>query len=75
MPLVRTPMIEPTLAFRDVPALRPDEAADLVLRALVTRESHIGTRLAALFDLGHVLAPEAVERMVSFGQRLVSSPA
>lgn len=45
MPLVRTPMIEPTKAFRNVPALRPDEAADLVLRALVTRESHIGTRL------------------------------
>ena len=75
MPLVRTPMIEPTKEFRNIPALRPDEAADLVLRALVTRESHIGTRVAALFDLGHVVAPEAVERMVSFGQRLVSGSA
>jgi NAD(P)-dependent dehydrogenase (short-subunit alcohol dehydrogenase family) len=75
MPLVRTPMIEPTKEFRNVPALRPDDAADLVLRALVTRESHIGTRVAALFDLGHAVAPEAVERMVGLAQKLVSGPA
>lgn len=70
MPLVRTPMIEPTDEYRGVPALTPGEASDIVLRALVTGEVQLGTRLGRLISLGHVLAPEAVERLVHFSHRL-----
>jgi short-subunit dehydrogenase len=72
MPLVRTPMIAPTAAFRELPALEPEEAADIVLRPLVTCESQLGTRIAGLVSLGYVLAPAMVESVVSFGHRLLA---
>jgi hypothetical protein len=68
MPLVRTPMIEPTEAYRDVSALSPDEAASLVLRALVTGEKQLDTSLGQLVQLGYLLAPEAIERVINVGR-------
>jgi NAD(P)-dependent dehydrogenase (short-subunit alcohol dehydrogenase family) len=70
MPLVRTPMIAPTEEYRDVDALSPEQAADLVLRPLITHEKQLGTRLANLFSLAHVVAPDIVERVVAYGHRL-----
>jgi NAD(P)-dependent dehydrogenase (short-subunit alcohol dehydrogenase family) len=70
MPLVRTPMIEPTQAFRDAPALTAEEAADLVLRPLLTHEKELGTRLGQFLQLLHVLAPELSEQVTSAGHRL-----
>jgi short-subunit dehydrogenase len=67
MPLVRTPMIEPTEAYRDMPALSPDEAASLVLRALVTGEKQLGTSLGSLVQLGYLLAPAVIERVINGG--------
>ena len=37
LPLVRTRMIEPTAAYRNVPALRPEQAASLICRAILSR--------------------------------------
>jgi NAD(P)-dependent dehydrogenase (short-subunit alcohol dehydrogenase family) len=37
LPLVRTRMIEPTEAYRNVPAMRPEEAAKLVCKAILSR--------------------------------------
>jgi short-subunit dehydrogenase len=71
MPLVRTPMIAPTEAFKELPALEPEEAAEIVLRPLVTGESQLGTRVAGLVSLGYVLAPALIERLVSYGHRLL----
>jgi short-subunit dehydrogenase len=65
MPLVRTPMIEPTAEFRDAPALTTEQAADLVLRPLVTGERELGTRLGRLLQMLHVLAPALAERVLS----------
>lgn len=73
MPLVRTPMIAPTDAYRDVPALTPEEAADLVLRPLLTHEKQLGTRIGNLFAVGHAAAPALFERMANFGLRLQAS--
>jgi short-subunit dehydrogenase len=72
MPLVRTPMIAPTPAFRDAPALSPEQAADLVLRALITHEQRLGTRMAQFFALAHMVAPAVVERTLSIGYRLLA---
>jgi NAD(P)-dependent dehydrogenase (short-subunit alcohol dehydrogenase family) len=69
MPLVRTPMIEPTRAFRHAPALTPEQAADLVLRPLLTHEKELGTRLGYFLQLLHVLAPDLSEQMASAGHR------
>ena len=45
MPLVRTPMIAPTKMYENVPTLSPEEAAGLVVEAIVHRPVRIATRL------------------------------
>jgi short-subunit dehydrogenase len=72
MPLVRTPMIAPTKAYRDAPALTPEQAADIVLRPLVTRERQLGMGLAKLFNLAHVAAPGTLETVLGWGHRLLA---
>lgn len=38
LPLVRTRMIEPTEAYRNMPAMRPEDAARLICRAMMSRK-------------------------------------
>ena len=45
MPLVRTPMIAPTQLYQHVPTLSPDEAADLIVQAIIDRPERIATRV------------------------------
>lgn len=59
MPLVRTPMIEPTAAYQGMPALTPEQAGGLIGDALRTRAEYVGPRvgtagevLSALFPAG-----------------------
>jgi NAD(P)-dependent dehydrogenase (short-subunit alcohol dehydrogenase family) len=70
MPLVRTPMIAPTAAYRELAALTPEQAAEIVLRALITHEKQLGTYLGALFSLAHILLPDAAEHVLSLGHHL-----
>jgi short-subunit dehydrogenase len=72
MPLVRTAMIAPTEAFAELPCLTPEEAADVVLRALVTRDAQLGTRVARLFAFGHVVAPGALRRFLGYCHGVLS---
>ena len=44
MPLVRTPMIAPTKMYENVPTLSPEQAADLVVEAIVYKPVRIATR-------------------------------
>jgi short-subunit dehydrogenase len=37
LPLVRTRMIEPTAAYRNVPAMQPEHVAQIICRALISR--------------------------------------
>jgi hypothetical protein len=63
MPLVSTAMIAPTKLYEDSPKLTPEEAADLVVDALIRQPDRIATRLglfgksvdAVLPRLGHVI--------------------
>jgi len=57
MPLVRTPMIAPTQSYERVPALRPEQAAELVMRAIVQRPARITTSIGALADAAQTVAP------------------
>ena len=45
MPLVRTPMIEPTKLYRYMPALMPDEAAMMVAKAIVHKPNSIASNM------------------------------
>ncbi len=73
MPLVRTPMIAPTEAYHDVPAWSPEEASSQVLRAVITEERVIGTRLSVLFSVGHALAPNAVRDLLNIGHHTAAA--
>jgi len=57
MPLVRTPMIAPTDMYRNFPTISPEEAAWMVLEAVLTRPPEVSTRLGKLGETVDVVAP------------------
>jgi NAD(P)-dependent dehydrogenase (short-subunit alcohol dehydrogenase family) len=61
MPLVRTPMIAPTKLYQNVPTLSPEEAADLIVRAIVYKPVRIATRLGIFGAVLHALAPRVAQ--------------
>ena len=61
MPLVRTKMIGPTKIYDSVPTLTPDEAADMIVEAIIERPSRIATRLGIFASVLNALAPKAYE--------------
>ena len=65
MPLVRTPMIAPTAIYRAAPALSPEQAADLTLQALVTKQTYVRPLFAATADSLHRIAPRLTQRALS----------
>ena len=64
MPLVRTPMIRPTKIYNAFPAKSPEEAGDLVVRALIERPKHVGTPLGTLGTVSYTLAPRLVDAVL-----------
>ena len=61
MPLVKTAMIAPTKMYDSVPTLSPDEAADLIVQAIIERPSRIATRLGIFAATINALAPKMYE--------------
>ncbi len=61
MPLVKTPMIAPTKIYNNVPTLEPEEAADMVVRAIVYKPVTIATRLGTLGQVLHAVAPRIAQ--------------
>jgi NAD(P)-dependent dehydrogenase (short-subunit alcohol dehydrogenase family) len=64
MPLVRTPMIEPTAAYDNVPALSIDDAARMVTRAIVNRPREVTPLPGMASRMMYPLAPKAADRLV-----------
>ncbi|MBL3557460.1 MULTISPECIES: SDR family oxidoreductase [Marinobacter] len=76
MPLVKTPMIAPTKIYDSVPTLTPDEAADMVVDAIVYRPKRIATRLGIFAQVLQALAPKLGEIVMNTGYRMFpDSPA
>jgi short-subunit dehydrogenase len=65
MPLVRTPMIAPTKMYENVPTLSPEEAADLVVEAIVYKPVRIATRLGIFGAVCHAAAPRLTQIMLN----------
>ncbi|UTI65489.1 SDR family NAD(P)-dependent oxidoreductase [Paraconexibacter antarcticus] len=57
MPLVRTPMIAPTGAYRGVPAISADEAAGYLTRAIVERPRRLTPPVGQAMNVADVFAP------------------
>jgi NAD(P)-dependent dehydrogenase (short-subunit alcohol dehydrogenase family) len=75
MPLVRTPMSAPTTLYSRVPMLTPDEAADLVVQAIVERPVRIATWLGVLGEVVHAVAPKATQYILSAAFRMFPDSA
>jgi thioester reductase-like protein len=70
MPLVRTPMIAPTKMYDRFPAMTPNEAADMICRAIVEKPKTAGTTLGNLGALAYQLAPKSVDVVLNQGYRM-----
>jgi NAD(P)-dependent dehydrogenase (short-subunit alcohol dehydrogenase family) len=65
MPLVRTPMIAPTRMYENVPTLSPEEAAGLVVDAIVRKPVRIATRLGIFGAICHAVAPRITQVLLN----------
>ena len=65
MPLVRTPMIAPTKMYENVPTLSPEEAAGLVVEAIVHKPVRIATRLGVFGAVCHAAAPKLTQVLLN----------
>jgi len=57
MPLVRTPMIAPSGLYRNFPTISSDEAADMIVEAIIKRPHEVSTRVGKFGELVHAVAP------------------
>jgi short-subunit dehydrogenase len=70
MPLVRTPMIEPTDHYRYFPALEPGEAAEMVIDAIVSRSKKRTTLGGRVSEITYATAPRVQDAVVNAGYKL-----
>ncbi|TNC29594.1 SDR family oxidoreductase [Amycolatopsis alkalitolerans] len=75
MPLVRTPMIRPTKIYDAFPTKSPDQAADMVVRALKDRPKHIGTPEGYLIQAAYTFLPGLVDAVAFEGYRIFPDSA
>ena len=75
MPLVRTPMIEPTKMYKAFPTLTPDQAADMVCEALRSHPKQLGTRLGTTSEVLYALSPKMVDRILHTAYRVFPESA
>jgi hypothetical protein len=54
---VRTPMIAPTGMYKNFPTSSPEEAAEMVASAILTRQPEVSTRLGKLGETVNTVAP------------------
>jgi NAD(P)-dependent dehydrogenase (short-subunit alcohol dehydrogenase family) len=75
MPLVRTPMIAPTKLYDAFPALSPDEAAELVMTAVIDKPKRVATGLGLAGAVAQAVAPGASEFVLNQAFRLFPDSA
>jgi NAD(P)-dependent dehydrogenase (short-subunit alcohol dehydrogenase family) len=75
MPLVRTPMIAPTKMYQNVPTLSPEEAADLVVDAIVHKPVRIATRLGVFGQVVHAFSPKVAQIIMNTSFRMFPDSA
>ena len=75
MPLVRTPMIAPTKLYDAFPTLSPDQAANLVMNAIVDKPKRVATGMGLAGALSQAVAPRATEFVLNQAYRLFPDSA
>jgi NAD(P)-dependent dehydrogenase (short-subunit alcohol dehydrogenase family) len=70
MPLVRTPMIAPTRMYDMFPAITPEEAAEMIAGAMISRPKKVATRLGTFGELLYAIAPSVSDRILNTAYKL-----
>ena len=70
MPLVRTPMIGPTKLYDRFPTSTPEEAGEMVLKALLDRPKDVSTRLGSVAEVAYSVAPGLVDQVLHVAYRV-----
>ncbi|MFE3056201.1 SDR family oxidoreductase [Nocardia sp. NPDC059239] len=70
MPLVRTAMIAPTDLYKSIPVHSPDQAADIVVRALERRPSRIDTPIGTFAQVVDTVMPSVKRAILHQGFRM-----
>lgn len=70
MPLVRTPMVAPTRMYEQLPLMDPEEAAELVVEAVLRRPERLATPLGRLASLVELLLPQVERAVMSESYRI-----
>ncbi len=70
MPLVKTPMIAPTKLYDQVPTLSPEDAADMIVEAIIHKPVRIATRLGIFGALLHSLTPKVAQIVMNTSFRM-----
>jgi NAD(P)-dependent dehydrogenase (short-subunit alcohol dehydrogenase family) len=70
MPLVRTPMIAPTRMYDMFPAATPEEAAEMIAKAMISRPKKVATRLGTFGELLYAVAPHVSDRILNVAYNL-----
>ena len=75
MPLVRTPMIAPTKLYDAFPTLSPDQAAELVMTAVIDKPKRVATSLGLAGAVAQAVAPGVSEFVLNQAYRLFPDSA
>jgi short-subunit dehydrogenase len=70
MPLVRTPMIAPTTMYDAFPTISPDQAAEMITDAMISRPKKVATRLGNFGELLYAISPKASDAILNTGYKL-----
>ena len=70
MPLVRTPMIAPTRMYDMFPAITPEEAAEMIAKAMVGRPKKVATKLGNFGELLYAVAPKVSDTILNTAYKL-----
>ena len=75
MPLVKTPMIAPTTIYKAFPTITPQEAANLVVKGLISHPKKVTSRLGTLGEVVHAVSPRTADFVLSQAYRLFPESA
>jgi NAD(P)-dependent dehydrogenase (short-subunit alcohol dehydrogenase family) len=70
MPLVRTPMIEPTDIYKAFPTLTPDEAAEFISDAMIDKPKRKASRLGTFGEVLYAVSPKTVDIVMNTAYNL-----
>ncbi len=75
MPLVRTPMIAPTGMYKNFPTSSPEEAAEMVASAILTRQPEVSTKLGKIGETVNTVSPGLLQLVMTGAYHLFPETA